>query len=78
MSNSFCNPMDCSPPGSSVGEISQARKLEWVAVSFSGDLPDAGVKPVLPAFQADSLSLSHLGSQSIRVYNTFTFNLVWN
>ena len=28
-------PMDCSPPGSSVLEIFQARILEWVAVSFS-------------------------------------------
>ena len=26
---------DCSPPGSSVHEISQARILEWVAISFS-------------------------------------------
>ena len=32
----LCDPMDCSPPGSSVHEISQARILEWVAVSFSG------------------------------------------
>ena len=30
----FCNPMDCSPPGSSVHGISQARVLEWVALSF--------------------------------------------
>ena len=29
------NPMDCSPPGSSVHGISQARILEWVAISFS-------------------------------------------
>jgi len=29
------NPMDCDPPGSSVHRISQARILEWVAVSFS-------------------------------------------
>ena len=28
-------PMDCSPPGSSVHGISQARILEWVAISFS-------------------------------------------
>ena len=28
-------PMDCSPPGSSVHEISQARILEWVAISSS-------------------------------------------
>ena len=27
--------MDCSPPGSSVHGISQARILEWVAISFS-------------------------------------------
>ena len=31
----FCNPMDCSPPGSSVHGISQARILEWVAISLS-------------------------------------------
>ena len=31
----FCDPMDYSPPGSSVHEISQARILEWVANSFS-------------------------------------------
>ena len=31
----FCNPMDCSPPGSSVYGIFQARILEWVAISFS-------------------------------------------
>ena len=29
------DPMDCSPPGSSVHGISQARKLEWVGTSFS-------------------------------------------
>ena len=31
----FCDPMDYHPPGSSVHGISQARILEWVAVSFS-------------------------------------------
>ena len=31
----FSNSMDCSPPGSSVHGISQARILEWVAFSFS-------------------------------------------
>ena len=29
------DPMDCSPPGSSVCGISQARTLEWAAISFS-------------------------------------------
>ena len=31
----LCNPMDCSPPASSVHGILQARILEWVAISFS-------------------------------------------
>ena len=31
----FYDPMDCSPPGSSVHGILQARILEWVAISFS-------------------------------------------
>ena len=30
----LCNPMDCSPPGSSVHGNFQARILEWVAISF--------------------------------------------
>ena len=30
----LCNPIDGSPPGSSVPGILQARTLEWVAVSF--------------------------------------------
>ena len=33
-----CVPMDCSTPGSSVHGISQARILEWVAISFSGGI----------------------------------------
>ena len=31
----LCNPMDCSPPGSSVCGILQARIQEWVAIPFS-------------------------------------------
>ena len=31
----LCNPMDCSPPGSSVHEILQARILEWVVMPSS-------------------------------------------
>ena len=31
----LCDPMDCSPPGSSAHGILQARILEWVAISFS-------------------------------------------
>ena len=31
----LCDPMGCSPPGASVLGILQAKRLEWVAVSFS-------------------------------------------
>ena len=31
----FCDPMNCSPPGFSVQGILQARILEWVAISYS-------------------------------------------
>ena len=31
----LCDPMDCSPPGTSVHGILQARTPEWVAISFS-------------------------------------------
>ena len=31
----LCGPVDCSPPGSSVHGILQARILEWVAIPFS-------------------------------------------
>ena len=31
----LCNPMDCSPPGSSLRGISQGRILKWIAISFS-------------------------------------------
>ena len=58
----LCNPMDCSPPGSSVHEILQARILEWVVISFSGDLPDPEMEPASLVFlhwQANSLPLSH-------------------
>ena len=41
----LCNPMDCSPPGSSIHGILQARILEWVAVPSSRDLPNLVIEP---------------------------------
>ena len=42
--------MVCSPPGSSVHGISQAKILGGgVAISFSGGLPDPGIEPMFPA-----------------------------
>ena len=46
----LCDPMDCSPPGSSVLGISQARILEWVTIPlFMGSSrPDPGIEPGSP------------------------------
>ena len=37
----LCDPMDCSPPGSTVHGILKARILEWAAISFSNAIPRA-------------------------------------
>ena len=42
----LCDPMDCSPPGSSVHGILQARILECIITLSSGDLPHPGMEPV--------------------------------
>ena len=52
---SFYDPMDCSPPGSAVHEILQARILEWVAFPSPGDLPDPSIEPRSPTLKADSI-----------------------
>ena len=51
-----CDPMDCSPPGSSVHGILQTRILQWVAISSSkGFFPTRGLNPGLLNWQVDSL-----------------------
>jgi len=58
----LCDPMDCSPPGSSVHGIFQARILEWVAISFSEIFPTQGLNPGLPHSRQTLYHLSHQGS----------------
>ena len=62
LSRSVSDAMDCSPLGSFVHDILQARMLEWAATPSSKDLLDPGTEPVSPAMQTDSLLLSHWGS----------------
>ena len=50
---------DYCPPGSSVHGISQARILEWVAISYCRESSDSGIKLKSPAWQADSLPVIH-------------------
>ena len=61
----LCNPMDCSPPGSSVHGILQARILEWVVIPSPEDLPDPGTETGSPALQADSLPFEHLNYREV-------------
>ena len=51
----FCDPLDCSPPGSSIHGIFQARILEWVAISFSRGSSSPRDRTWSPTWQADSL-----------------------
>ena len=64
----LCDPMDCSPPGSSVHGILQARVLEWVATPSSRGSSQPCVEKIKtvssasPPLQVDSLLLSDQGS----------------
>ena len=55
-----CDPMDCQAPLS----LGFPRQEYWSGLPFPfpGDLPNTGIKLVSPAWQADSLPLSHLRS----------------
>ena len=68
----LCKSMHCSLPGSSVHGILQTRILEWVAISFSRDLPDPGIEhgsPALEAYALPSEPPSHLiHQQSCHLY----------
>ena len=66
----LCDLMDCSPPGSSVHGILQARILEWVAMPFSRIFLTQGLNsrlPASPAFQADTLPTEPPGRPEFEV-----------
>ena len=52
----LCDPVDCSPPGSSIHGILQAGILEWLPFPSRGDLPNPGIEPRSPALQADAVT----------------------
>ena len=57
----LCDPMDCSPPGSSVYGIIQARILEWVATPSSRESsqPRNRTQVRSPTFQVDCVVTIH-------------------
>ena len=66
-----CNPMDYSPPGSSVHRISQVSVLEWVAVSSS-----RRASPPRDQIRVSCIGrrvLYHLGSPGVLVLDIFTY-----
>ena len=57
----LCDPVDCSPPGSSVHGIFQARVLEWVAIAFAAAYPSDDLifcSSIFPSVQFSSVSQS--------------------
>ena len=68
----LCNPMDCSPPDSSVNGISQARILEWLPFPSPGDLPYPRIEPASPSLLVDSLPLNHQ-----MVYTCYHYSLLY-
>ena len=60
-SPTLCDPMDGSPPGSSVHGVFQQEYWSGLPFPPPRALPDPGNKPTSPALQVDSLPRSHLG-----------------
>ena len=74
----LCDPMDCSPPDSSVHGILQAGILEWVAMPPPGDLPDAGIEPaslVFPALAGRSFATSATWWEEGGIWNFCAINI---
>ena len=62
----LCDPIDGTPPGSSVPGILQARILEWVAISFSNERMHAKLLQLCPTL-CDLMDSSPPGSSVHRI-----------
>ena len=71
----LCYSVNYTPPGSSVHCISQARILEWVAISSSRDLPDPGIKTVSPALAGRFFTTEPPGKSYIYMFFFRVFSL---
>ena len=58
----LCDPVHCSPPGSSIHGILQARTLEWVAISFSRGSSWSRITPASPALAGRFFITEPLGN----------------
>ena len=81
----LCDPMDCSPPGSSVLGISQARTLEWVAIScFRGSSPPRDrtlvtciSRYILYCWATREAPLIHLWNSKRKILEIYKENLIF-
>ena len=67
----LCNPMDFSPPGSSVHEILQARILEWAAIPFSIQCTSESVVLYWMPFKATFLNIKMIYDFFIKLMSKF-------
>ena len=72
----LCDPMDCSPPGSSVHGILQTRILKWVAILFSRGSSQPRDQTRSPVLQADSLPSESPGKPKCLVNAVYRSNLI--
>ena len=66
----LCDPLDYTPPGSSLHGIFQSRKLESVSISFSRDLPDPGIESTCLASPALAGGFFTTGPPEIPILQT--------
>ena len=74
----LCDPMNCSPPDSTVRGILQTKILEWIAMPPPGDLPDPGMEAMSLAsagrfFTSSATWEAHKGS-----YLPPNFKALWH
>ena len=77
----LCDPMDCSPPGSSVHGVLQARILGWVAIPVSKGSSPLGHRVWVSCIAGIFFTLwaaretdRHVGSKYLFLYAMFPFN----
>ena len=61
----LCNPMDCSPPGSSVHGTFPGKNTGMGCHSPPGDLPDPGIEPVSPALAGGFFTAEPAGEPTV-------------
>ena len=65
----FATPWTIATPSPSVHEISQARVLEWVAISFFRESSNSGIRQVSPSLSGGVFTAEPLGKSHLKAIN---------